>query len=217
MSKRPDIRSAFTLIELLIVIAIVALLSALTLPAFNSIRNAGGLTKSANDIAGILEQARTYAMAQNTYTWVGFRRDNADTPSDTLVVGVIASKTGSPISTNDVVPLGKLARFDNVLLTNNIPANLGARPTNNVDQLYEATSNSAYTFTIGTNPKSFSSQVIRWDSRGEAHISSSLSPPAKLSKLIEIGLQSAGRNDSNNAAVQIGGLSGTVIVYRPQL
>jgi prepilin-type N-terminal cleavage/methylation domain-containing protein len=202
VSARPDIRSAFTLIELLIVIAIVAMLSALTLPAFNSIRNAGGLTKSANDIAGILEQARAYAMAQNTYTWVGFRRDNADTPSDTLVVGVIASKTGSTNPAVDAVPLGKLARFDNVKIVELSPS---PAPTAATDQLI----NSTLAFTNGTNK--FISQVIRWDSRGEARISSS------LSRLIEIGLQSAGRNASNNAAVQISGLSGTVIVYRPQL
>ncbi len=205
MSPRPDIRSAFTLIELLIVIAIVAVLSALTLPAFNSIQNAGGLTKSANDIAGILEQARAYAMAQNTYTWVGFRKDGADT----LIVGVIASKTGSTNPAADVVPLGKLARFDNVQLVKLANSPAPAAPT--PDQLFGAT-DSTLTFTTGTN--TFSSQVIRWNSRGEARISNS------LSRLIEIGLQdSAGgaiRNASNKAAVQIGGLSGTVIVYRPQ-
>ena len=207
MSPRPDIRSAFTLIELLIVIAIVALLSALTLPAFNSIRNAGGLTKSANDIAGILEQARTYAMAQNTYTWVGFRRDNADTPSDTLVVGVIASKIGSTNPAADAVPLGKLARFDNVKIVELSPSPATTAAT---DQLTKST----LAFTNGANK--FISQVIRWDSRGQASIN-----PPQLSRLIEIGLQdSAGgaiRNASNNAAVQISGLSGTVIVYRPQL
>jgi prepilin-type N-terminal cleavage/methylation domain-containing protein len=205
VTPRPDTRSAFSLIELLIVIAIIAVLSALALPAFNSIRNAGGLTKTANDIAGILEQARAYAMAQNTYVWVGFRKDGADT----LVVGVGASKTGSSTpATDDVVQLGKITRFENIQLTNNLPANSGARPAANV-QLMDATD-----FVLNSGTNSFSSQVIRWDSRGEARINAT-----QLSRLIEIGLLgSAGgiiRNASNNAAVQIGGLSGAVIVYRP--
>ena len=199
----PYTRSAFSLIELLVVIAILAIVSAIALPAFNSIRAAGGLTKTANDIAGILEQARAYAMAQNTYVWVGFRKDGADT----LAVGVIASKTGSANPTANVVQLGKITRFENIQLVA-LP-NSPAPSATNVAQLLGATN---FAFTSGTN--TFSSQVIRWDSRGEARISAS-----QLSRLIEIGLQgSAGgiiRNASNNAAVQIGGLSGAVIVYRP--
>ena len=204
MSPRPDIRGAFSLIELLIVIAIITVLAALALPAFNSIRNASGLTKTASDIAGILEQARAYAMAQNTYVWVGFQTNQAN-GTDTLIVGVISSKTGSSNPSNNVVQLGKITRFENVQLVPNLPANSGSRPAANV-QLVDATN---FAFTNWAN-----TQVIRWDSRGEARISAS-----QLSRIIEIGLQgSAGgavRNASNNAAVQIGGLSGAVIVYRP--
>ena len=204
MSPRPAIRSAFSLIELLVVIAIIAVLAALALPAFNSIRNASGLTKTASDIAGILEQARAYAMAQNTYVWVGFQTNQAN-GTDTLIVGVISSKTGSSNPSNNVVQLGKITRVEHVQLVPNLPANSGSRPAANV-QLVDATN---FAFTNWAN-----TQVIRWDSRGEARISAS-----QLSRIIEIGLQgSAGgavRNASNNAAVQIGGLSGAVIVYRP--
>ncbi len=208
MSPQLEIRGAFSLVELLIVIAIVAVLSSLALPAFNSIRNAGGLTKTANDISGILEQARAYAMAQNTYVWVGFRTSQAN-GTDMLAVGVIASKTGSSNPAQDVVQLGKISRFENVQLVK-LP-DPGARPATNVDQLVGA-ADSSLSFSSGTN--SFSSQVIRWDSRGEARISSS-----QISRFIEIGLQASSggaiRNASNYAALQIGGLSGAVIVYRP--
>lgn len=200
-------RSAFSLIELLIVIAIIAVLSALALPAFNSIRNAGGLTKTANDIAGILEQARAYAMAQNTYVWVGFQTSQAN-GTDVLTVGVIASKTGTTNPAANVVQLGKNTRFENIQLV--ALSNSSAPLATSVNQLVGAT-DSALAFTNGA---SFTNQVIRWDSRGSARISA-----LQLSRLIEIGLQgSAGgiiRNASNNAAVQIGGLSGAVIVYRP--
>jgi prepilin-type N-terminal cleavage/methylation domain-containing protein len=205
VSPRPDIRSAFSLIELLVVIAIIAVLAALALPAFNSIQNASGLTKTASDIAGMLEQARAYAMAQNTYVWIGFRKDG----TDSLTVGVVASKTGSSNPSANIVQLGKISRFENVQLFA-LP-DFGARPADSVDQLKDAT-DATLAFTIGTN--SFSSQVIRWNSRGEARIDA-----AQLSRHIEIGLQaSAGgekRNASNAAALQIGGLSGAVIVYRP--
>lgn len=205
MSQLPDKRSAFSLIELLIVIAIIAVLAALAMPAFTSIRGAGGLTKAANDIAGMLEQARAHAMAQNTYAWVGFRKYG----EDGLMVGVISSKTGSSNPSTNAVQLGKLVRFDNIQLVD-LPHS-GTRPADSVDQLKDAT-NTALAFTIGTN--SFSSQVIRWNSRGEARLDTT-----QLSRHIEIGLQaSAGgavRNAANSAVVQIGGLSGAVIVYRP--
>ena len=63
--------SAFSLIELLIVVAIIAIVMALAAPAFNSIKGGGDLTKAAYDIAGILDNARAYAMANNTFVYVG--------------------------------------------------------------------------------------------------------------------------------------------------
>ena len=62
---------AFTLIELLVVIAIIAILMALAAPAFHSIKGGGDLTKAAYDIAGVLDNARAYAMANNTFVYVG--------------------------------------------------------------------------------------------------------------------------------------------------
>src|SRR5438128_3879203 len=64
--------SGFTLIELLVVIGIMILLTALLTPAFTNLKSAGDVTSAAYTIKGVLEQARTYAMANNTYTWVGF-------------------------------------------------------------------------------------------------------------------------------------------------
>ena len=61
----------FSLIELLVVMAIIGILAAVTIPAMNSIKGASNVTKAAYDIAGALEQARAYAMAKNTYVFVG--------------------------------------------------------------------------------------------------------------------------------------------------
>jgi prepilin-type N-terminal cleavage/methylation domain-containing protein len=125
----------FSLIELLVVMALIGLLVALTIPAMNSIKGAGNVTKAAYDIAGALEQARAYAMANNTYTWVGFFEEDASQPSATpatagtgrLVLSFVASKDGSTVYTNVVSPaatippggfvqIGKLIKIDNVHL-----------------------------------------------------------------------------------------------------
>src|SRR5438128_1122631 len=73
--------SAFTLVEMLVVIAIIALLMVLVAPAFTSLKGAGDVTNAAYTIKGVLEQARTTAMASNTYSWVGFYEEDASVPS----------------------------------------------------------------------------------------------------------------------------------------
>jgi len=69
MKRKPP--SGFSLIELLVVVAIIALLTTLATTAFTSSGNARSLTKSAADLAGTLELARSHAMAKNTAVFVG--------------------------------------------------------------------------------------------------------------------------------------------------
>src|SRR6478752_10067967 len=64
--------NAFTLIELLIVVGIIGLLLVLIAPAFTYIKGGNDVTSAAYTIKGVLDTARTYAKANNTYTWVGF-------------------------------------------------------------------------------------------------------------------------------------------------
>src|SRR5438046_6922855 len=82
---RRRLTSGFTLIELLVVIGIMILLTVLLTPAFTNLRSAGDVTSAAYTIKGVLEQARTYAMANNTYTWVGFYEENTTDASPTSI------------------------------------------------------------------------------------------------------------------------------------
>src|SRR6266481_4674852 len=83
--RRRRLTSGFTLIELLVVIAIIILVAAFIVPAFTSIKGAGDVTSAAYTIKGVLEQARTYAMANNTHTWVGFYEENTTDASPTSI------------------------------------------------------------------------------------------------------------------------------------
>src|SRR5436190_22901068 len=65
-------RGAFTLLELLIVVGIIGLLMVLIAPAFTTIKGGTDVTSAAYTVKGVLDTARTYAKANNTYTWVGF-------------------------------------------------------------------------------------------------------------------------------------------------
>src|SRR2546428_5783074 len=93
----------FTLLELLIVVGIIALLMVLIAPAFTYIKGGTDVTSAAYTIKGVLDTARTYAKANNTYTWVGFYEEDASQASTSpanagvgrLVMSIVASNGGT--------------------------------------------------------------------------------------------------------------------------
>jgi len=107
-SKSRCSRQGFTLVELLTVIAIIALLSSIVVFAIPSLKSGRDLTQSAYVVAGALEQARTYAMANNTYAWVGFFEEDGSKSSTTpatsgtgrVIISMVASQDGTTYSDN---------------------------------------------------------------------------------------------------------------------
>lgn len=108
-------RRAFSLVELLVVVAIMILLVGLMVPAFNSMLKSRGVENACYDIKGAIETARSYAMANNTYTWVGFYEENANATTPTsgqppysgvgrVVIAVVASKNGTSNRTSGADP-----------------------------------------------------------------------------------------------------------------
>src|SRR5213080_2578416 len=129
-----SVRAGFTLLELLIVIGIIALLLVLLAPAFTTIKSGADVTSVAYTVKGVLDTARTYAKANNTYTWVGFYEENVANPtspnSSTPAVGrvimsIVASKDGTAvydpnnlatIDATKLIQVGKLTKIDNLHL-----------------------------------------------------------------------------------------------------
>jgi hypothetical protein len=120
--------------ELLTVTSIMALLLVLIAPAVTSIKSGGDVTSAAYTIKGVLDTARAYAKANNTYVWVGFLEENVSNPSspntDTpkigrLVMSIVASKDGTIVYdpsnpatdlTTGLIQVGKLTKVENVHL-----------------------------------------------------------------------------------------------------
>jgi prepilin-type N-terminal cleavage/methylation domain-containing protein len=140
LSTLNSFRSGFTLLELLIVIGIIAVLLVLIAPAFTSLKSAGDVTSAAYTIKGVLDTARTYAKANNTYTWVGFFEEDVSQSSTNpatagtgrLVMSIVASKDGTmlytiplggsftldaPPNQTALIQVGKLVKIDNLHLT----------------------------------------------------------------------------------------------------
>jgi len=165
--------SAFTLVELMVVIAVMTILMALIAPAFTSLKSAGDVTSAAYIIKGVLEQARTYAMANNTYTWVGFYEEatTASTPTSTtppytgigrVLLASVYSITGTKIYENSdsssqlpaaqINPLNKLTKIEGIHLTDvGAPPSPAPSPNPGPNSLY-GRSNLPYTENASATP-----------------------------------------------------------------
>jgi prepilin-type N-terminal cleavage/methylation domain-containing protein len=206
----------FTLIELLVVMGIISLLMVLVVPAFTNIKSGTDVTSAAYKIKGVLDTARTYAKANNTYTWVGFYEENVSNPSSPnsntpaigrLVMSMVASKDGTniygsssgPIDPTKLFQIDKLAKIDNVHLWTHTDAPSGAGST------YGMRPNVASTYCIGNSSPSDSTmpfqypvgspaptaqytfrKMIEFNPRGEARINNSTNA---LQPAAEIGLR----------------------------
>jgi prepilin-type N-terminal cleavage/methylation domain len=144
LSTIHSVLAGFTLLELLIVIGIIAFLLVLIAPAFTTIKSGTDVTSAAYTIKGVLDTARTYAKANNTYTWVGFYEEDVSQPSvipapdprctgcaGRLVMSIVASKDGTNlgadasssatgtenfIDATQLAQVNKLVKIDNVHL-----------------------------------------------------------------------------------------------------
>jgi prepilin-type N-terminal cleavage/methylation domain-containing protein len=242
----------FTLIELLVVIGIIALLMVLIAPAFTNLKSAGDVTSGAYTIKGVLDTARTYAKANNTYVWVGFKevdvsRDASLSPqisgTGRVAIAIVASKDGTrgyditnpslgdPAWTNydngaNLLPVGKLQYLNNVHLTGTLTtAGNMARPNIASDNYIIGNAPASVTpfdWPVGSalNSGQYSFQkVINFDPQGVARIQYSTNTDT-ISTYTEVGLQqthgtAVDVNSPNVVAIQLGGVGGSVTIYRP--
>jgi prepilin-type N-terminal cleavage/methylation domain-containing protein len=202
-------KSGFTLVELLVVIAIVAILTVIAAPALSSLSDAGDTNNAVSGIALVLNQARAYAMAQNTYVWVGFA---PNATAQQLTVGVVAGTTGDVgdlTSSTTCIPLAKLQTYNHLSLKNlsgitGMSTSGDDIATSQVGSFQQSGGGTTVTFT----------SVLQFSPQGEASIDKT--PGA--SHWIQIGLQPLRGGNStgaNAAVVQVGALTGQVQVYRP--
>jgi len=158
-------RCAFTLLELLIVVGIIAMLMVVVAPAFTNIKGGTDVTSAAYTIKGALDTARTYAKANNTYTWIGFYEEDVSQSSTNpatggvgrLVMSIVASKDGTMLYagnlTNSVIldgppnqtalmQVGKLVKIDSLHLKT-LSAPTSTPPPDSFDTRPAATSTAA--------------------------------------------------------------------------
>lgn len=237
-------KNAFTLIELLVVLAISAILAGLAFAAISGLSSAGNMNAATYELKGLLEGARSYATANNTYVWVGFYEEASTSPgvpgTGQIVASIVASRDGTAIyslplttttpidATNtSLLQVNKLVKIANVHF-DQFPFGTGTgnsfatRPavSSTTQQISPAANPSLTTFRFplaGTAPEYTFTKAIQFSPRGEARVDNSSN---SIAPVIEIGLEPthgtlANAASPNVAAVQITGIAGNVTIYRP--
>lgn len=236
-------KNGFTLIEILAVITIVAILAGVVLSSIAGLDSAGNINTATYQLKSLLEGARSYATANNTYVWVGFYEEASASPGTPgigrIVVSVVASSDGTtvytlPLSTTTAIDttsatllqVYKPVKINNVHL-NMFPAGTGTgntfamRPaiSSATQQISPSVNPSLTTFRypVGSaTPQYTFSKAIQFSPRGEARVDNSSN---SIAPVVEIGLQPTHGTVVNTAsqnvvALQITGIAGYVTIYR---
>ncbi len=145
-------RRAFTLVEMLVVIGVIVVLLGLVMPAITSLKGGQDMTAAAYDLAGELEMARSYAVANHTYTWVGFyeqsfNASSAPAPAPTpnypdaghVTLGIVYSKDGTnlddarsdgTVAGTNALPLASLGQVGKIVHLYGVHVTALKAPTN---------------------------------------------------------------------------------------
>jgi hypothetical protein len=189
----------------------------LVIPAIN-LKGAGDVTKTVYDVQGILDQARAFAMANNTYVFVGFSEPN----TGTVLVATVASKDGTrgydvtgatipapawptltTLPTSNLNAIGKLQKFDNIHLASNMNGPGSVIPTGGGLARPEITGSFANYYAVGDMPVATQPNTFTWPPGTAA-------PPYTFDKVINFDpqgsarVQTTGNSDTIPAYMEIG-------------
>lgn len=203
------------MIELLVVVAIVGLLAALSIPAFTSIGQARGVSEAAYQVAAAIEFARNEAISRQTFAWVGFQ-DQTNSGSRDLWVGMVYSKDGSTtnMAAANLQPMGRAFMIQRVGLVDTATLQVGT----NLSSCASVYTNSGAAFTVGQ--RAFAGRTVTVTPAGEfmlASLSGAIVPTNGFDPKIAIGLRGFRGTtpvSDNDVAVVIDGSVGIPTIYR---
>jgi len=220
-------QQGFSLIELMCVIMIMSILTAVSWSSIVSIVGGNHLSNGVYDLRGLMLQARTDAMTQNTYVLLGFSPTTKN-GAPSLLVTSVAAKSGliTDLQNGNFQVLRKPILLKGVALDtklgylslpgfDNAPNDADASASDAVTS--DTNSQSAYAFKVSVagNSQTQFSTVIAFSPDGQTLLPQS-GGALKLVSKVRIGLNASPSpaNSTRNAAVQMRGLSGQISVLQ---
>jgi prepilin-type N-terminal cleavage/methylation domain-containing protein len=214
--RQGKLKRGFSLVELLCVIAIISILGSLSWPSIVGIISGDQLTNNVYQMSGLAQQARTIAMTQHTYVWLGFYSYTKD-GSPAITVAMVSGNSGlsTDLLNNNYRLSSKLVTLKNVTLA--APADYSGLPgldtTDNTD-----VASQPYTFAMnipGTALAKFG-DVITFGPDGQASLTqiTAVDTNFHLVQCVGLGLNLSPSKKLRTAAIQVHGLCGEVSVFR---
>lgn len=215
MCSHSSLFGAFSLIELLVVVAIIGLLAAFAVPAFNSIGQARGVSEAAYQIAATVEMARSEAITRQTFVWMGIQPQTNAGNLD-LRVGLVFSKDGTTnTNSTNLLPISRSLLFQRVGVVD--VTSSGFDVGTNLSGAFNLGSyNGGATFSIGQT--SFNNRsTVTFTPLGEVCTNATPSSSDGFSPRIVLGLRQARGTTllpGNDIAIAVDGSVGTPTIYR---
>jgi Tfp pilus assembly protein FimT len=219
-ARPPKQNSAFSLVEILAVITLIALVTSISVPAFHSIGGSRNMTAGIYEVSGLLEFARNEAMTRQTYVWVGFHQAT-NAGSLEILVSAVYSKDGSGSNTDpdNLQPVSRTLRIRNASLVawNDLKTSTRALFPNAVPSSVAANA-SAVEFSSGQ--AQFAGKTITFSPRGEAMLAGAVTEDTALEPSIDVSFRHARGTlvlpEANDASVLLDGATGKGTVVRLQ-
>jgi prepilin-type N-terminal cleavage/methylation domain-containing protein len=223
--------SGFTLIELVMVMAIMLMVLGFAAPSVVGILKGKKIEQALSTVTGVLEQARMDAATQNTYLWTGFMNVAArDSKSgvDELWMMTFRGRSGEnriPTNAEDVLPVSTLQRVEgvNMVEVDKLPDRVKALlPVTYKDVASSPKSQAKLTWkgTAATGTREFD-RILLFTPRGEALWETGspkelpLSEPNFVVGLSRTQNGNVAPNEKDMAVVLVAGVTGRVSVGRP--
>jgi prepilin-type N-terminal cleavage/methylation domain-containing protein len=217
-------RRGFSLIELLAVMAILATLSAVTIPAVQSLRGSGSVNRAISDLSGALEMARVHAMANRTYVRVLFATLPAGNGRvNPSTVALMVSAADGSIHNGDMTDSTAWPALSRPLLLDNLGISDSLQGAGGISTAADATPSGgnvtgdlmpAFQRPVSSLGQVTFDQVIQFGPNGEARVGFD-----QPSRHISLGLTQRGANGEasrreNAFILRLSGVNGSITVLR---